>query len=181
MQWNFQFNNSMHLSSNKCPSSLAFQSVSDFASPRPADLQYQDNTESRTRNEKLPTIHDLCIGISSTANAMMRRVLSIHALAGGRKPQIFHSDQGCQFTARESVARLRRSRSAGLAAGDQFDFQDSLRSIVMMLREMFTVLGRAKTPWLLSSGRSFRFGSGPSRQLVSSLERPICSVTRASK
>jgi putative transposase len=28
------------------------------------------------------------------------------ALAGGRKPQIFHSDQGCQFTSGEFVARL---------------------------------------------------------------------------
>ena len=28
------------------------------------------------------------------------------ALAGGRKPEIFHSDQGCQFTSGDFVARL---------------------------------------------------------------------------
>ena len=28
------------------------------------------------------------------------------ALAGGRKPKIFHSDQGCQFTSSDFVARL---------------------------------------------------------------------------
>jgi putative transposase len=28
------------------------------------------------------------------------------ALEGGRKPQIFHSDQGCQFTSGDFVARL---------------------------------------------------------------------------
>ncbi len=29
------------------------------------------------------------------------------ALSGGRKPEIFHSDQGCQFTSSDFVARLR--------------------------------------------------------------------------
>lgn len=29
------------------------------------------------------------------------------ALSGGRKPEIFHSDQGCQFTSSGFVARLR--------------------------------------------------------------------------
>jgi putative transposase len=29
------------------------------------------------------------------------------ALEGGRKPEIFHSDQGCQFTSGDFVARLR--------------------------------------------------------------------------
>ena len=28
------------------------------------------------------------------------------ALSGGRKPEIFHSDQGCQFTSSDFVARL---------------------------------------------------------------------------
>ena len=28
------------------------------------------------------------------------------ALGGGRKPEIFHSDQGCQFTSSDFVARL---------------------------------------------------------------------------
>jgi putative transposase len=28
------------------------------------------------------------------------------ALEGGRKPAIFHSDQGCQFTSTDFVARL---------------------------------------------------------------------------
>ncbi len=28
------------------------------------------------------------------------------AIAGGRKPEAFHSDQGCQFTAVDLVARL---------------------------------------------------------------------------
>ena len=28
------------------------------------------------------------------------------ALEGGRKPEIFHSDQGCQFTSTDIVARL---------------------------------------------------------------------------
>ena len=32
------------------------------------------------------------------------------ALAGGRKPQIFHSDQGCQFTSGEFVSRLQAER-----------------------------------------------------------------------
>ena len=30
------------------------------------------------------------------------------ALSGGRKPEIFHSDQGCQFTSAEFVARLQK-------------------------------------------------------------------------
>ena len=32
------------------------------------------------------------------------------ALAGGRKPQIFHSDQGCQFTSGEFVSRLQAEK-----------------------------------------------------------------------
>ena len=32
------------------------------------------------------------------------------ALAGDRKPEIFHSDQGCQFTSSDFVARLREER-----------------------------------------------------------------------
>ena len=32
------------------------------------------------------------------------------ALSGGRKPEIFHSDQGCQFTSSDFVARLREER-----------------------------------------------------------------------
>jgi putative transposase len=28
------------------------------------------------------------------------------ALGGGRRPEIFHSDQGCQFTSGDFVARL---------------------------------------------------------------------------
>jgi putative transposase len=28
------------------------------------------------------------------------------ALAGGRKPEIFHSDQGCQFTSSDFVSKL---------------------------------------------------------------------------
>jgi putative transposase len=32
------------------------------------------------------------------------------ALADGRKPQIFHSDQGCQFTSGEFVSRLQAER-----------------------------------------------------------------------
>jgi putative transposase len=32
------------------------------------------------------------------------------ALTGGRKPEIFHSDQGCQFTSRDFVARLQAEK-----------------------------------------------------------------------
>lgn len=32
------------------------------------------------------------------------------ALAGGRKPEIFHSDQGCQFTSSDFVARLQAEK-----------------------------------------------------------------------
>jgi putative transposase len=32
------------------------------------------------------------------------------ALEGGRKPQIFHSDQGCQFTSSEFVTRLQTEK-----------------------------------------------------------------------
>jgi len=41
------------------------------------------------------------------------------ALAGGHKPETFHSDQGCQFTSTAflGVSRQKRSRSAGLAEG----------------------------------------------------------------
>ena len=33
------------------------------------------------------------------------------ALSGGRKPEIFHSDQGCQFTSSDFVARLQAEKS----------------------------------------------------------------------
>ena len=32
------------------------------------------------------------------------------ALEGGRKPEIFHSDQGCQFTSSDFVARLQSEK-----------------------------------------------------------------------
>ena len=32
------------------------------------------------------------------------------ALGGGRKPEIFHSDQGCQFTSSDFVARLQTEK-----------------------------------------------------------------------
>ena len=32
------------------------------------------------------------------------------ALEGGRKPEIFHSDQGCQFTSTDFVARLQAEK-----------------------------------------------------------------------
>ena len=32
------------------------------------------------------------------------------ALGGGRKPEIFHSDQGCQFTSSDFVARLQSEK-----------------------------------------------------------------------
>jgi putative transposase len=42
------------------------------------------------------------------------------ALASGSRPEIFHSDQGCQFTSADCVDRLHAedTRSAGLSEGD---------------------------------------------------------------
>jgi putative transposase len=34
----------------------------------------------------------------------------VMALAGDRKPEIFHSDQGCQFTSGDFVARLQAEK-----------------------------------------------------------------------
>ncbi len=48
--------------------------------------------------------------LSNSFDAAFRLEALETALSSGCKPQIFHSDQGCQFTSPEFVARLQAEK-----------------------------------------------------------------------
>jgi len=82
------------------------------------------------------------------------------ALSSGRRPQVFHSDQGCQFTSTDFVARSQASRSSKSACQEESavtttSWSNGCGGHSSMRRSIYgltAMAGRLKSAWPASFG-----------------------------